>query len=294
MKKMTTKLLMLILLATAVSLPLTGSTALAQKLRTNSKILYHDGAVLAGTRSVYLIWYGCWDGCVPGSNRDTQMILIDFLTNLGGSPYGMINTTYPNAIGSTPSGTYVYAASVSDAYSRGPSLTESDVEGIVTQQFQTGGLPLDPAGIFVVLASSDVHATGFCSDTCKFHRNFEFIGTTVPYAFIGNPMRCPSACAAQFSGVASPNSNVAADATASWLAAVLSEVSTNPLGTGWYDRYGLENAEKCEGTFGQTYTTSNGAKANMKLGSRDYLIQQNWERTPRLLWALLSVSSEEQ
>lgn len=75
---------------------------------------------------------------------------------------------------------------------------------------------------------------------------------------------------------------------------MLSEVSTNPLGTGWYDRYGLENAEKCEGTFGQTYTTSNGAKANMKLGSRDYLIQQNWERTPRLLWALLSVSSEEQ
>src|SRR6185503_8809096 len=128
MKKMTTKLLMLILLATAVSLPLTGSTALAQKLRTNSKILYHDGEVLVGSRNVYLIWYGCWDGCVPGSNRDTQMILIDFLTNLGGSPYGLINTTYPNANGSTPSGTYIYGGSVSDAYSRGPSLTESDVE----------------------------------------------------------------------------------------------------------------------------------------------------------------------
>ena len=32
--------------------------------------------------------------------------------------------------------------------------------------------------------------------------------------------------------------------------------------------------------FGPTYTAANGAKANMRLGDRDYLIQatwQNWE-----------------
>ena len=29
-------------------------------------------------------------------------------------------------------------------------------------------------------------------------------------------------------------------------------------------------------TFGATYTTANGAQANMKLGGKDYLIQRNW------------------
>jgi hypothetical protein len=28
--------------------------------------------------------------------------------------------------------------------------------------------------------------------------------------------------------------------------------------------------------FGQTYMTANGARANQRLGGRDYLIQHNW------------------
>ena len=43
-----------------------------------------------------------------------------------------------------------------------------------------------------------------------------------------------------------------------------------------FDRYGLENADKCEGRFGQPYLTPNGARANLRLGYRDFLIQQNW------------------
>jgi hypothetical protein len=39
---------------------------------------------------------------------------------------------------------------------------------------------------------------------------------------------------------------------------------------------GAENADKCAWTFGSTYTTANGATANMHLGSRGYVIQQNW------------------
>jgi hypothetical protein len=33
--------------------------------------------------------------------------------------------------------------------------------------------------------------------------------------------------------------------------------------------------------FGQIYPTPNGAVANMKLGNRDYLIQQNWVNSDR-------------
>jgi len=44
----------------------------------------------------------------------------------------------------------------------------------------------------------------------------------------------------------------------------------------WYDGTYYENADKCAWKWGQTYTTATGAMANMKIGTRDYLIQQNW------------------
>ena len=77
-----------------------------------------------------------------------------------------------------------------------------------------------------------------------------------------------------------PNGDYAADAMVSWLAHALNAVVTNPTGDGWYDRYGLENSEKCELTYGTTYpvTNQNGqsALANIHLGQRHYLLQQNW------------------
>ena len=56
----------------------------------------------------------------------------------------------------------------------------------------------------------------------------------------------------------------------------LEEAATDPDLNAWYDRRGYENADKCAWTFGATFATSNGAKANMTLGGRSYLIQQNW------------------
>ena len=62
---------------------------------------------------------------------------------------------------------------------------------------------------------------------------------------------------------------------ASIIAHELEEAVTDPHLNAWYDSRGAENADKCAWTFGTTYT-ANGASANMKLGARDYLIQQNW------------------
>ena len=63
-----------------------------------------------------------------------------------------------------------------------------------------------------------------------------------------------------------------------WVAHTLNETVTNPLvGYGWFDGYGLENAGKCEGVFGETYTNEwNGSVANINIGGWDYLIHQNW------------------
>jgi len=217
-------------------------------------------------------------------NPITQAILTEFTWSLGGSPYFQINAMYPNAFGQRPTGALFYAGSVFDRYSHGNVLTASDLEGIVASQIASFDLPLDPGGIYVVLTSADVssNSTGFCIPGAVAHHGRGMVfGTAFNYAFVGNPNRCPSVAASQFfssdgAQLPSPNDDLPADAMASTLAQLLSRVVTNPSGTAWFDRYGLENASKCVGKFGTTYPTPNGARANLRLGGRDYLIQQNW------------------
>jgi hypothetical protein len=248
----------------------TGST------RTDGRILYHNGPVLTGTQFVYPIWYGNW-----AIDLYRQIVLTDFLSNLGASPYFKINTGYPNSAGQAPNGELTYAGSASDAYSHGAVLTEADVADVVANAILTGGIPLDPQGIYVVLTSPDVTvqdgATQFCLTCCNLHGDSVVAGSPFRYVFVGNPARCPSACAPQ---AQSPSGDYAADAMVSWLAHALNAVVTNPNGDGWYDRTGLENSDKCEGTYGTTYTVTNpnghSALANVHLGRSDYLLQQNW------------------
>jgi hypothetical protein len=89
---------------------------------------------------------------------------------------------------------------------------------------------------------------------------------------VGNPDRCPSACS---NGTPPPNGNVGADGMASIISHELEEAVTDPDLNAWYDNRGAENADKCAWTFGTTYT-SGGGTANVRLGSRDFLIQRNW------------------
>ena len=63
----------------------------------------------------------------------------------------------------------------------------------------------------------------------------------------------------------------------STFARLINATVTNPMvSSGWFDRYGLQNSDKCVGKFGTVYTAANGAQANMRFGGRDYLVQQNW------------------
>jgi hypothetical protein len=271
----------------AVAVALCAVPAFAQNapakgsVKTDTKMAYHNGPIMTGVPGVYFIWYGTWDN--NADNTAVQFILTDFVSNVGGSPYFQINAMYPDGFGGAPSGALVYAGAVIDRYSKGLELTATDLAEIVEDKLVTGQLPWDPLGIYVVLASADVssNSTGFCTPTALPHhgRGIAF-GSEFRYAFLGNPNRCPSVAAPQFfSGVTqlpSPTGNLAADAMASTLAQLLSRVITNPTGGAWFDRYGLENAAKCVGQFGSTYTTANGARANLKLGQYDYLIQQNW------------------
>jgi len=55
----------------------TNSLMTAGSVKTDSRILYHDGPVLVGPIDFYYVWYGCWDdNC--GGDTVTLSIMADF------------------------------------------------------------------------------------------------------------------------------------------------------------------------------------------------------------------------
>jgi hypothetical protein len=243
----------------------------ARTARTQSGngINYHNGPVMLGTTNVYVVWYGNW----PATST-TPAILTDLLSNIGGSPYFNINTTYYNAAKVKVTNSVHYSGSVTDAYSQGVNLSDAGVQAVVSKAIASGALPKDTNGVYFVLTSADVFETsGFLTQYCGWHSNGAIGGADIKYSFVGDPGRNMAACSAQ---TTSPNANANADAMSSVIAHELEETVSDPDLNAWYDSRGAENADKCAWTFGTAYRTANGSLANMKLGTRDFFIQRNW------------------
>ena len=270
-----------------MTITLCALSTVAQNQRLTSKMLYHNGPVLPGTRNIYMIWYGCWaDNCCFAGDTKTRMLVGDVLISIGNTPYAQINSTYKDASGQPAASAFIYGGDVIDgSYSQSPDLSKSDIVSLISKQVNNFQLPQDPNGIYVIVSSADIASTetGFCTPSAPpFHGEGLVNGLMVRYIFLGNPNRCPTVAGPQFSRLGpTPNDTYAGDVLVSNLAHALNGVVTNPAGNGWYDRYGLENADKCQDalghpSFGPTYLTANGARANVRMGSQDYLIQQNW------------------
>jgi hypothetical protein len=230
-------------------------------------ISYHGGPVVTTPNKIYYIWYGNWSG------NNATTILSDLASHIGGSPYFNINTTYYDGSNAHVQNSVSLAGSTTDSYSQGTSLSDSQIQSVVSSAITSGRVPKDTGAVYFVLTSADVTASsGFCTQYCGWHTHGTISGSDIKYAFVGNPDRCPSSCADQ---TTSPNGNAGADGMASIIAHELEEETTDPDLNAWYDTRGAENADKCAWTFGSTYSAGGGL-ANMKLGTRDYLIQQNW------------------
>ena len=254
---------------------------------TKSPMVYHNGSIVSGTPDIFFIFYGCWDlNCGQNGDPDTANAIEIFASNIGGTPYFQLLSLYPNGYGQAPSGGALYAGAIFDStYGHGTELSVTDIESIVSEHITNNDLPQDPSAIYVVIASADVGATaaGLCTTVGAppIHGNTSALGSQARYAFLGNPNRCPAIAGPQFIAnngrqLPTPNNNFAVDVIVSDLARVLINTISDPFRNAWYDKYGLESADKCWGTFGTTYITASGARANFKWGGRDYLVQQNW------------------
>ncbi len=248
--------------------------ALGMDPRTRAKntIEYHAGPVMTNVQDVYFIWYGTWGSDSVAENNKT--IMTDLASNFCGQSYTDMWRAYTDTQGRAPLGCLIYAGNYFDAYSHGRTLSDADVADIVRNQFATNWLPQDPGGIYIVLTSADVaESSGFGTSYCGWHGRTDYDGSQHHIGFLGWPERAPSNCAPNGVG---PNGTVGADAAASHLVGLLSDIVTDPAFGAWYDKLGLEMADKCIWTYGTTYTAANGAKANVRLGFRDFLLQQLW------------------
>lgn len=245
-------------------------------------VKYHAKGKIIANPNIYLIWYGSWDSnsCSASSGTtSTASITKDLISNLGGSSWNNINTTFYQKIEgekSFVSSSMRYSGCTFDAASLGTSLDAvggPQVSDIVNRAITNRALPSDEQGVYFVLTSTGISVAGFLTQFCGYHSSFIKSEKTIKYAFSGDPSANMNACAAQ--KVVSPNENPAADAMASIIAHEIVEAVSDPEGLSWFDKVGYENADKCAWRFGASTKIGNGSFTNMTLGTRQFLIQQN-------------------
>jgi hypothetical protein len=260
---------------------------IGESVVTGNGIEYHGGPVMQGPHNVYFIWYGNFSG------NTALTILPDLINGFGGSRYFNTNTTYGDTTGDIAN-TVTLDGQIFDNYSQGTALNDTNLPNILLLPFNNGRLPVDPNGIYFILTSPDVTETsgttgGFCKTFCGFHtfRTFTngITSTDIKAAFVGDPAtQCPArpgqaGCSAQ---ALSPNGNEGADAMANVIAHELNETVTDPKINAWFHIDGtgevgdLCNTSSFATTFGPTFTSLNGARANVVLSGRQYLLQSNW------------------
>lgn len=260
------------------------------------QIVYLGGNVSTSPINVYFIWYGDW------SNSTTPNILEDMMGNISNNPwYNIVGLYYQDTkflkikgvnnkeLQSSTSTIINFMGSSYVAYTYGSNITSGNVEEIVADYIKANSF--DDNGLYFVLTSVDVNQsdilTEFCDDYCGWHNSVSINNKTVRLAFIGDVTRCPSSCSVQsefasYGIMTSPNNDWSADGMSSVILHELSEVATDPypsIKVAWIDDRGAEIADKCAWTFGQPYYTANSA-ANVKIGNRDFIIQQNWVLQP--------------
>ncbi len=249
-------------------------------------VTYHGGAVTSGS-SIYLIFYGDF------SNSTTPLILSDLLSMGQSAPYWKILSTYYSTITGpkTPiTAGPMLGAVAYDPYSYGKALSQSNVYYIAKKAIQANGWTFNTNNLYFVIGSKDVTMSGQCTQYCGWHTSSYNGNAQLRYAWAGSGLACPSGCIPHQNGAISPNGNIEADGLASIISHEVSEFMSDPDLRSWYDINYSENADKCAWTFGPQYTTPNGGRANMKVGSRDFLIQQNWVNSPDSLGGYCALS----
>jgi len=256
---------------------------------------YNGGTVMTGTVNVYHIFYGDFSSTVGAQSKS----LIDFLgSTIGGSSWYNIMTTYYQTVGSTRtyvSNSVVKKATVALATTQqGGSITSSQIVTEITNLINAGTLPNDPNGVYMFIFRGDIGVTWSDGSQwagaspngqwCGIHDAFPYGNDYIKFSANGDTNFGAYGSGCQAVRGTTVNGNIGADSLASVYAHELVETVSNWSGA-WYDTLsssataGYENADMCSWNFGTMLPGS--ANANVVIGGKKWLIQQNWLPTVR-------------
>jgi hypothetical protein len=245
---------------------------------------YHGGPVMTNPVNVYVIWYGDWKG-----NEDTSEVVNYFINHFDSTSYFGIDREYYEELNGEKIQVTNKVQVVENYYvgiPLGMELSSNQgVPDVVANTITQYGLTPDPDGLYLILTDQAVKVDTICEGVCGWHNHTIVQGVDVVFSVVGNTDRCPKICSGQaWSGpdgglIPSPNNNWAADGMANVITHEISESLSDPHLNAWFQS-GAEIGDLCAWNFGTVYVTSNGGYANIKVGDKDYLIQQMWTLDP--------------
>src|SRR5262245_41977302 len=134
---------------------------IGQAVVTGNGINYHGGPVLKSNPvPIYLIFYGNWNG--TGSNTAASVSLIEhFVSTLGNTPIEHIATTYGDNTGNVSGNVSLGGVATVNSSS---NLSDASLQTTVANVINSGALPRNANGVYMVLSSSNINETsGFCT-----------------------------------------------------------------------------------------------------------------------------------
>ncbi|GLU16165.1 hypothetical protein SLE2022_326110 [Rubroshorea leprosula] len=253
---------------------------------------YHNGTVLKGNITVYLVWYGKFS---PAQ----RSIIVDFLNSLSPAKTALPSvSSWWQTTGKYKGGprTVVVGNQVLDEkYSLGKTLKSPQIQALASKAGNGAN------AISVLLTAADVAVDGFCMSRCGTHGSGGVKGSKFAYAWVGDSMsQCPGQCAWPFHQpiygpqtppLVSPNGDVGVDGMVINLATVLAGTVTNPFNNGYFQgpaEAPLEAVSACTGIFGKgaypgypgklLVEKTTGASYNANgVNGRKYLLPAMWD-----------------
>jgi hypothetical protein len=250
-----------------------------------ANILYHGGRVLSSPNIAVIYWSRrtIYNGGpavnTTGAGSADGSLVGYYLRNIGTSAYWNINTTYTDNLGHHVPNSLQYTQYwATDTLAAPPgvpaNVPDKKIRKGIVYAFLTGRLTYDPQTIYAVLSDTKVNLGGGFGSYCAYHGKFMWQGNKVIYAVM--PFQADFANGCTLLQGTSPNNDFNADAEVDTFAHEIEESSTDPDLDAWFDAFGQENADKCVTFYNPIYLTPNGGRANMKIGTKDFLTQGNW------------------
>jgi hypothetical protein len=191
-------------------------------------------------------------------------------------PVSFANAVYD----STPAAA---GTSCSDRYTPAGCVTDQQIESEISTVISQNSLPTGMGTEYFVftpkgLGSCDGSSCSF-SYWCAYHSNFQATsgGPQILYANMPYASTVSGACGSGQSPNGPSGSGPAdADSTINLTSHEHNETVTDPLGTGWWDRSGYEDGDKCAWTFGSTSGSTSFGAYNQTINADHYYLQREW------------------